>query len=132
VRLDVSGITKQGVVNFEAQSSHNVLFRFRSPSASVPPKNFPENAEFESNCMVYVMVGQNGVMSYILDKWECTEEFVDVPKCTPEQIWAEAERRGAPSGNLVGTVFYARGPNGKGRWYLDIPPSFSAFVPDAC
>ena len=132
VRLDATGINKHGVIDFTAQSSSNVLYRFRSPSASVPPKGFPENAEFESNCMVYVMVSQNGVMSHIVDKWSCDMPIVGLPKCTPEQVWSEAERRGAPTGNLIGTLWYAEGPDGKGRWNVTIPPSFSSFLPDAC
>jgi serine/threonine protein kinase len=132
VRLDATGINKRGVIDFTAQSSSNVLYRFRSPSASVPPKDFPDNAEFESNCMVYVMVSQNGVMSHIVDKWSCDMPFVDLPKCTPEQVWSEAERRGAPTGNLIGTLWYAEGPGGKGRWNVTIPPAFSNFLPDAC
>ncbi|HEY6725985.1 MAG TPA: protein kinase, partial [Polyangiaceae bacterium] len=132
VRLDAMGVNKRGIVDMSAQSSNTVMYRFRSPSASLPPKDFPENAEFESNCMVYVIVSQQGVMSYILDKWTCEMEFVDPPKCSPEQAWAEAERRGAPSGNLVGTVWFEAGPGGKGRWNVTIPPSFSAFIPDTC
>jgi hypothetical protein len=132
VRLDATGLNQRGIIDFTAQSSSNVLYRFRSPSASVPPKDFPENAQFESNCMVYVMVSQNGVMSYIIDKWTCEMEFVALPKCTPEQAWREAERRGAPTGNLVGSVWFSAGPANEGRWHVTIPPSFSAFVPDSC
>ena len=132
VRLDAMGVNKRGIVDLSAQSSNTVMYRFRSPTASVPPKDFPENAEFEGNCMVYVIVSQQGVMSYIIDKWTCEMEFVDPPKCSPEQAWAEAEKRGAPSGNLIGTVWYEAGPGGKGRWNVTIPPSFSAFVPDTC
>src|SRR5690606_11744092 len=97
VRLDASGLNRRGIIDMTAHSSSNVLYRFRSPSASQPPADFPSNAEFESDCMVYVMVSQNGVMSYIVDKWSCEMELVDLPKCTPEQVWAEAERRGAPT-----------------------------------
>ncbi len=131
VRLDATGVNKRGVVDFTAQSSSNVIYRFRSPSASIPPKDFPENAEFESNCMVYVMVSQNGVMSHIV-KWSCDMPIIGLPKCTPEQVWAEAERRGAPTGNLIGTLWYAEGPEGQGRWNVTIPPAFSSFFPDAC
>lgn len=132
VRLDAMGVNKKGIVDLSAQSSNTVMYRFRSPSASVPPKDFPSNAEFESNCMVYVIVSQQGVMSYIIDKWTCEMEIIDPPKCTPEQAWQAAEKQGAPTGNLVGTVWYAVGPGGKGRWNVTIPPSFSAFVPDSC
>jgi hypothetical protein len=59
-------------------------------------------------------------------------EIVDPPKCSPEQAWAEAEKRGAPGGNLVGTLWFEAGPNKKGRWNVTIPPSFSAFIPDTC
>src|SRR5690606_19543987 len=48
VRLDAMGVNKLGIVDMSAQSSNTVMYRFRSPSASVPPKDFPENAEFES------------------------------------------------------------------------------------
>ena len=82
--------------------------------------------------MVYVIVSQQGVMSYIIGKWTCEMEIIDPPKCSPEQAWAEAEKRGAPSGNLIGTLWYEAGPGGKGRWNVTIPPSFSAFVPDTC
>lgn len=132
VRLDAMGVNKLGIVDMSAQSSNTVMYRFRSPSASVPPKDFPSNAEFESNCMVYVIVSQQGVMSYIIDKWTCDMEFVDPPKCSPEQAWAAAEKRGAPTGNLVGTVWFEAGPDKKGRWNVTIPPSFSAFIPDSC
>jgi hypothetical protein len=82
--------------------------------------------------MVYVMVTNSGVMSYILDKWTCEMEFVELPKCSPAQAWSAAEQRGAPTGNLIGSVFYAVGPGGKGRWNITIPPKFSEFVPDGC
>lgn len=132
VRLDAMGMNSKGIVNFTAQSSSSVIYRFRSPAKSKPPPEFPQNAEFESNCMVYVLVGQSGVSSYILDKWSCEMPIVRVPKCTPEQIWAEAEKQGAPQGNLIGNVFYAASDKGPARWHLSIPPNFSAFVPDAC
>jgi hypothetical protein len=82
--------------------------------------------------MVYVLVGQNGVSSYILDKWSCEDPVIRTPRCTPEQIWREAEKRGAPKGNLIGNVFYAATGDDPARWHVSIPPNFSVFVPDAC
>jgi hypothetical protein len=59
-------------------------------------------------------------------------EFVPVPKCSPEQVWAEAAKAGAPTGNLIGSVFFAADKDGKPRWHLTVPPNFSAFLPDSC
>jgi hypothetical protein len=55
VRLDATGMNSEGFVDFTAHSSSNVIYRFRSPAKSQPPANFPKNATFESNCMVYIM-----------------------------------------------------------------------------
>ena len=132
IRIDAMGINRSGIVDLTARSQNMVMYRFRSPAASKPPPDFPENAKYEANCVVYVMAMQTGLQTYVT-KWTCDDPIVPMPRCTPARIWQEAEQRGAPKGNLIGMLgYWADDSNPKPRWYVSIEPSFSTFLPDGC
>jgi hypothetical protein len=135
VAIDVQGVNPDGIVDFSIKSGSTVLYRFRSPERSIPPDTFPKNAVFESNCMVYVMVMETGINSYVLDRWACNTPITGVPRCSVKQIFAKAIAAGAPSGNVIGGLGFngdmARS-GGKLRWYVNVPPSFSNLVDDDC
>ena len=130
VRLDAQGLRPSGHVDL-TQTGNTVLYRYRSPSLSVPPAGFPENKKYEGECIVYVYADQNGVRTYPA-KWSCDWPFLAKPRCSPAQIWKAAERRGAPTGNLVANIGFWADDSGRGRWLLDVTDRFSQFVPDSC
>lgn len=135
IALDVQGSNPDGIVDFSVQSGSTVLYRFRSPSHSEPPPTFPKNATFESNCLVYVMVGENGVTSHVVDRWACDAPITRIPRCTVKDIWRKAIERGAPAGNVIGSLGFngeIGRSAGKLRWYVNIPPSFSNVIDDDC
>ncbi len=131
VRLDASGVRANGSVDLTFAMTNNVLYRFRSPSLSVRPAGHPDNAPFRGKCYVYVSVGRDGVQSY-LTEWTCDMPFLPKPRCSLAQIWKQAEARGAPQGNLIGSLGYWADPQGRGRWNVTIAPKFSGWVPDRC
>jgi hypothetical protein len=132
IRIDAMGINRAGIVDLTARSQNMVMYRFRSPAASKPPPDFPENAKYEANCVVYVMAMQAGLQTHV-NKWTCDDPIVPMPRCTPARVWQEAEQRGAPKGNLIGMLgYWADDSNPKPRWYVNIEPSFSTFLPDGC
>jgi hypothetical protein len=133
VAIDVMGTNPTGIVDLTASSSNMVNYRFRSESHSKAPPDFPENAEFESNCMVYVTVMQSGITSHVIDRWDCKAKIVGRPKCSLKRVWQKAVERGAPAGNVIGTFLYnADDDNGSARWIVSVPPSFSVILPDKC
>ncbi len=134
VAVDLMGVDSKGIINFEVQSSSQALYRFRSPARSKPPADFPKNAAFESNCMVYVMVQKTGVNSFVLDKWACDMPLTGKPACSAKQIWQKAAKQGAPIDNVIGNIGFngQMAQNNKLRWYVSIPPNFSAVIPDDC
>jgi hypothetical protein len=131
---DLTGVNPNGVINFSIQSNSMALFRFRSPSRSTAPPEFPKNAVFESNCVVYVMVQKSGVNTFTPDKVACNEPIMNKHRCSVAQVWEKAQKDGAPKGNVIGNM----GFNGnmavekKLRWYVQVPPNFSAVIPDDC
>jgi hypothetical protein len=132
VAIDIVGMNREGIVDFTSQAQNSVIYRFRSAAHSVAPPDFPSNAVFESNCMVYVMVMSTGINSFVVDRWACDAPLLGKPRCDPLQIWKKAEDRGGPKGNVVGSIGYGVDDKNKARWYVIIPPNFSALIPDDC
>jgi serine/threonine protein kinase len=131
VRFDSSGMRRDGIVDLTSDDSYNVLYRFRSPSRSQRPPSIPENAEYKAKCMVYVNVDHDGVRPYALE-WTCEAPFVNKPRCSPAQVWRAGEAKGAPSGNLIGSLGYWPDDGGRGRWLFDVRGRFNAWIPDSC
>jgi serine/threonine protein kinase len=134
VGMDITGVSPKGILNFELSSSSMALYRFRSPARSTPPADFPKNASFESNCVVYVMVQKTGVTSFVVDRMACDIPFTGTPTCSIAKLWQRAEKQGAPLDNVIGNVgFNGQMMEGnKLRWYMSVAPSFSAVVADGC
>jgi hypothetical protein len=134
VATDLIGVNADGVINFELESGSQALYRFRSPSRSKPPADFPSNATFSSNCVVYVLVQQSGVNTFVPDKSNCNTPLTGVPRCSATQVWSKAVKQGGPKGNLIGTMGFNGDMmlNKKLRWYVTIPPDFSAVIDDDC
>ena len=132
LRVDAMGVRPDGTVDVTARSENHVIYRFRSPSRSLPPADFPKNLEYSGPCIYYVMVMSSGVTSYVVDHWKCTEPTLPLPQCSVEQIWSRATQQGAQTGNVVGQIGYWADDQGKGRWLVMVPPGFSGFIPDRC
>jgi hypothetical protein len=141
VAIDAIGVTPGGVVDVSKPSNH-VLYRFRSPKHSVPPPDHPSNVAFESECIVYVMARAGSLNSFVT-RWQCDLPLLGPPKCSFADVWAKAQKKGAPGGNVVGTLGYngdgvgdgaptKNGTDKKRRWYVIVPPNFSAVFPDDC
>jgi len=126
------GVTPTGIMDLTASDDFNVIYSFRSPSRSVPPPNHPTNLEYEGRCVVTIYIDGDGVRANPTT-WECTDPFVPPPKCQAKQIWDRANKLGAPSGNVVGSLRYALDEDTQTpRWYVSIPPKFSQLLPDGC
>ncbi|MEZ4222696.1 MAG: protein kinase [Polyangiaceae bacterium] len=131
VRFDAQGLRRNGTVDLTFDPSHNVLYRFRSPSLSARPSGHPDNVPFRTKCYVYVSVNATGVSSFLSD-WSCDMPLLTKPRCSPAKAWQAAEALGAPKGNVIGNLGYWADPSGKGRWNVSIPPSFGKWIPDSC
>jgi eukaryotic-like serine/threonine-protein kinase len=126
------GIAPTGIVNLTASKDFHVIYSFRSPSRSVPPPNHPTNVAYQARCVVTVHVDSEAVRANAVD-WECTDPFVPAPKCQAKQIWAQAQKLGAPSGNVAGTLRYGMDEDARApRWSLSVPPSYGDLLPDGC
>jgi serine/threonine protein kinase len=126
------GIAPTGLVNLTASKDFHVIYSFRSPSRSVPPANHPANLAYQARCVVTVYVDAEGVRANPAT-WECNAPFVPAPQCQAQQIWAKAEKLGAPSGNVAGSLLYGMGEDPKEpRWSLSVPPSYGDLLPDGC
>jgi hypothetical protein len=134
VATDLMGVNADGVINFELESGSQALYRFRSPSRSEPPKDFPSNGTFSSSCVVYVLVQQSGVNTFVPDKSNCNTPLTGVPRCSATEVWSKAVKQGGPKGNLIGNMGFNGDMmlNKKLRWYVTIPPDFSAVIEDDC
>ena len=77
------------------------------------------------------MITGSGVSSYTVDHLGCEEPIIPRPRCTLQQIWREAVRRGAPRGNYIGNISYFSAFGSPARWYVTIG-DFSSFVADTC
>jgi hypothetical protein len=134
VGMDITGVNPKGIVNFDLGSGTMALYRFRSPSRSVPPADFPKNASFESNCVAYVMVQKSGVTSFVTDRMACDIPFTGNPSCSVEKLWLRAAKQGAPKDNVIGNLGFngQMMQDGKLRWYMSVAPDFSAVLPDGC
>jgi hypothetical protein len=134
VGMDITGVNPKGIINFELSSGTMALYRFRSPARSTPPADFPKNASFESNCIVYVMVQKSGVTSFVVDRMACDIPFTGTPSCNIENVWRQAAKQGAPADNVIGNMGFngQMMQNGKLRWYMSVAPDFSAVIPDGC
>lgn len=131
VRLDVSGVRANGTVDLTSGVGSDVLYRFRSAVLSARPADHPANAPFKNKCYVYVSVGKSGVQSYLAE-WSCDMPFLPRPRCSLTQTWKQAEARGVPRGNLIGSMGYWADPQGRGRWNVTVRPHFSGWIPDHC
>jgi len=126
------GIAPTGLVDLTASEDFEVVYSFRSPSQSVPPPNHPTNVAYRARCVVTVYIDREGVRVKPVT-WECNDPLVPTPKCRARQIWAKAQKLGAPSGNVVGTLQYRMNEDAKEpRWSLSVPPSYGDMLPDAC
>jgi len=133
VRIDLNGIGKQGLVDFTAGGPDKffVMYRFRSPARSVRPASLPSNVVYEGKCQVFVGVGKGGSSNYVSQDVSCEEPIISKPRCAPAQIWAKADQRGAPRGDVVGTLIYTIGPKGRTHWMVSAG-RFMRFIPDDC
>ena len=134
IGMDFMGINPKGIINFDVGSSTMALYRFRSPARSTPPADFPKNASYEAACTVQVMVYKQGITSTIIDHMACDIPFTGNPTCSVEKLWFQAAKQGAPKDNVIGNVGFngQMMENGKLRWYMSVPPNFSAVIPDGC
>jgi hypothetical protein len=134
VATDLMGVNSEGIINFELGSGSQALYRFRSAARSKPPADFPSNATFSSNCVVYVLVQESGVNTFVPDKSSCNTPLTGVPRCSATQVWSKAIKQGGPKGNLIGNMGFNGDMmlNKKLRWYVTIPPDFSAVIDDDC
>ncbi|MBN1607814.1 MAG: protein kinase [Polyangiaceae bacterium] len=126
------GIAPTGLVDLTASKDFHVVYSFRSPTRSVPPPNHPTNVDYQAVCVATVYVDAEGVRANAVE-WECNAPFVPAPKCQAQQIWARAQKLGAPSGNVAASLLYGMGEDTKQpRWSLSVPPSFGDLLPDGC
>ncbi len=134
VATDLMGVNSEGIINFELGSGSQALYRFRSEARSKPPADFPSNATFSSNCVVYVLVQGSGVNTFVPDKSSCNTPLTGVPRCSAREVWSKAVKQGGPRGNLIGNLGFNGDMmlNKKLRWYVTIPPDFSAVIDDDC
>jgi serine/threonine-protein kinase len=133
VRIDAQGVRPDGHSNITLDTSFNILYRFASPSRAKRPANLPRGVEHKPNCLVYVMVDQNGVRPWALKGWKCDMPRLGPPRCTAEQLWRKAAKKGAPTSNAVAQLGYWAAPRKKiGRWWFKIDDKNRYFLPDDC
>jgi hypothetical protein len=126
------GIAPTGLVDLTASEDFEVVYSFRSPSRSVPPSDHPANVAYRARCVVTVYVDREGVRVNPVT-WECDDPLVPAPRCRAKQVWAKAQKLGAPAGNVVGTLQYRMNEDAQEpRWALSVPPSYGDLLPDGC
>jgi len=131
VRLDATSVHPDGIVDLTFETS-NVLYRFRSPSASKRQPELPTNLKYMGPCVVYVSVQASGVTSYVPGKMACNVPLIGMPRCSGRQVWRRAVKQGAPGGNVIGSLGYWADDQGHARWLASVPPRFSKWIPDSC
>ncbi len=131
VRLDTEGVRPDGSIDLTFGNS-NVLYRFRSPSASKRPSGLPDNVKYKGRCVVYVSVDSSGISSYVPTGMDCDMPLIGMPHCSATQVWQRAAEQGAPSGNVIGSLGYWADDQGHARWLASVPPGFSKWIPDTC
>jgi serine/threonine-protein kinase len=130
-RFDAMNVTKTGRVDFTTTGAY-VIYRFRSPAHSERPADLPTNVEYHGKCTVYVTVDQVRILATVPDSSDCGSPLPGTPRCSPQQAWSKGESLGAPKGHLAGMLGFWAEEGKKGRWYLNIAPSFSSFIDDDC
>jgi hypothetical protein len=132
VRIDVIGMKADGIVDvtITGDLTTSVLFRWRSPSASVRPTGLPQGARSTGRFYHYVVSAQ-GLMHYAVDQLDSDDPLVERPRCQPTAVWAKAVAAGAPKGNFIGDLSYFATAERAATWYVSIG-EFSGVIPDEC
>lgn len=107
-----------------------VLFRWRSPSASIRPPGLPQGAK-STERLYYYLVSAQGLMRYTADQLDSGEPLLEPPRCQPRAVWAKAVAAGAPKGNFIGNPSYFATAERPATWYVTLG-EFSGLVPDDC
>lgn len=132
VRIDVAGMKSDGTVDvtISGDVATIVLFRWRSPSASIRPPGLPQGAK-STERIYYHLVSAQGLMRYTSDQPDSGEPLIEPPRCQPRAVWAKAVAAGAPKGNFIGNLSYFATAERAATWYVTIG-EFSGLVPDDC
>jgi serine/threonine protein kinase len=131
VRIDANGVRPDGMADLTLSDTFSVIYRFVSKSRKARPKDLPKGVPYEPECMYYVWVDKNGIRPYPLPGFPCDDAEIAMPKCTLEQVWKQAAKRGAPTDNSVAEISY-RAWQGKVSWYFTVGDSYSGRVADTC
>jgi serine/threonine protein kinase len=133
VRIDVTGVSRDGRVNLEVNGDTDSMFlaRWRSPSLSRRPADLPVGAKQKAPCLFYYMINEMGISAYTVDHMGCEEKTVPTPTCTIKQVLARAESQGAPRTAYIADVSYYAFGQAPARWYVRVG-AFSRFMDDDC
>jgi serine/threonine protein kinase len=132
VRIDAEGVYPNGKADLTLDGNFSVLYRFRSRSRAVRPKDLPLGVEHKPTCLFYVSVQKDTITNYVVTGFPCDYAEVGPPKCSVAGVWQKAIRGGAPSKNAVAEVGYWADPKGVGRWSFSIGHKNSSWIQDDC
>ena len=131
-RIDSQGVRINGMADLTLSDNLFVIYHFISPSKAVRPADLPIGVEHNPTCTFTVMLRKD-MMNYNTASGWCDRVAVNKPRCSTKEVWRRAIAKGAPSGNVVGSLSYwAEKDTGKPRWAFMIGNKHHQWIPDDC
>jgi hypothetical protein len=109
IGLDVLGVRADGTVDLSAAPAHEVVYRFRSPTAS---RRAPVRTSlgFERPCLVNVTAQAGTLSIYPIDDRECAQPLLGPPRCSLAAVYAAGKRQrpAGPARSAYGSLVFDR------------------------